>query len=184
MRIDQSNLSRYQLHPFLAYSKKAIQASCSVIRSRDQLRVVFFLSGEVIELVVPDMENAISRKDSLWQTTCFECFFKAVDRAKYWELNVSPGGCWNLYRFTDYRQGMQEEKSVHEIASYFTQEKREISLSCSLPLGTILEPDAKLAVGLSCVLEHKSGEKQYWALCHPGDVPDFHHPESMALIIP
>ncbi len=34
---------------------------------------------------------------------------------KYWEFNLSPAGDWNVYRFTDYRQGMEEETAISSL---------------------------------------------------------------------
>jgi hypothetical protein len=40
------------------------------------------------------------------------------------------------------------------------------------------------AIGLSAVIETVGGAKSWWALNHPSDKPDFHHPESFALKSP
>ena len=33
----------------------------------------------------------------------------------------------------------------------------------------------------TAVIEEADGTKSYWALAHPSDKPDFHHPDSFAL---
>ncbi|RYG10830.1 MAG: hypothetical protein EON96_16135 [Caulobacteraceae bacterium] len=44
-----------------------------------------------------------------------------------------------------------------------------------------LPEDAGEAVGLAAVIESFDGTIAYWALAHPSDKPDFHHPDSFAL---
>ena len=39
-------------------------------------------------------------------------------------------------------------------------------------------------IAASAVLENKSGHKSYWALAHPTDKPDFHHPDGFVLDLP
>ena len=43
-----------------------------------------------------------------------------------------------------------------------------------------VEGDQRWQLGLSAVLEEVDGTKSYWALTHPGDKPDFHHPDCFA----
>jgi len=38
--------------------------------------------------------------------------------------------------------------------------------------------------GLSAVIEEPTGAISYWALAHPSDKPDFHHPDSFILELP
>ena len=38
--------------------------------------------------------------------------------------------------------------------------------------------------GLSAVIEEAQGALSYWALAHPSDKPDFHHPDSFVLDLP
>lgn len=39
-------------------------------------------------------------------------------------------------------------------------------------------------LGLSAVIEGVDGAISYWALVHPSDKPDFHHPDSFVLDLP
>ncbi len=41
-----------------------------------------------------------------------------------------------------------------------------------------------LKLGLSVVIEDVDGNLTYWALAHPSDKPDFHHPDSFVLTLP
>ena len=40
------------------------------------------------------------------------------------------------------------------------------------------------AFGLTAVIETLDGAISYWALAHPAEKPDFHHPDSFILILP
>ena len=44
-----------------------------------------------------------------------------------------------------------------------------------------LPDDGLWRVGLTAVVEDVEGRISYWALAHPGEKPDFHHPDSFVL---
>ncbi len=121
-------------------------------------------------------EAPAGRADELWRHTCFEAFV-ATERG-YREFNLSPSGQWAAYHFDDYRSGMRAADEVATVAgldggsNYVALEGR-----IELPLGA-----ARL--GLSAVIETVDGAKTYWALTHPSDKPDFHHPDSFILDLP
>jgi hypothetical protein len=39
-------------------------------------------------------------------------------------------------------------------------------------------------LALSAVIQALNGDRTYWALAHPSDKPDFHHPDSFILDLP
>jgi len=41
-----------------------------------------------------------------------------------------------------------------------------------------LPGNSPLEAGLSVILKEKSGVMAYWAVKHPSEKPDFHHPDS------
>jgi hypothetical protein len=45
-------------------------------------------------------------------------------------------------------------------------------------------PSGARRLGLSAVIEATDGTISYWALAHPSDKPDFHHPDSFVLELP
>ena len=47
-----------------------------------------------------------------------------------------------------------------------------------------VEGDQGWQLGLSAVLEEVDGTKSYWALAHPEDKPNFHHPDCFAAQLP
>jgi hypothetical protein len=121
-------------------------------------------------------EASVGRADNLWKHTCFEAFVTTDDG--YREFNLSPSGQWASYRFDSYRQGIRPADEVCVVegldggADYVALEGR-----VELPVEA-----RKLA--LSAVIETVDGAKTYWALAHPSDKPDFHHPESFVLDLP
>ena len=50
--------------------------------------------------------------------------------------------------------------------------------------GLIELPPGAEALALSAVIERVDGSISYWALRHPSDKPDFHHPDSFVLDLP
>jgi hypothetical protein len=43
--------------------------------------------------------------------------------------------------------------------------------------------DAPLVMGVSAVIVARDGSRSYWALVHPAEKPDFHHPDAFALTL-
>lgn len=141
----------------------------------------WLLEGRLAGLAWPATAGAPVRRDGLWEHTCLEAFFAPVDRHGYWELNVAPNGAWNLYRFEGPRTGMRPEDRVNGLAAFAAEvdggARRAVTATLDVtPLAELA--DGPLAVGLTAVLETRTGERSYWALCHRGDAPDFHRRES------
>ena len=114
------------------------------------------------------------RRDSLWEHTCFEAFLGLPDDPAYWELNVSPSGDWNLYRFSDYRQ-REAEQSLGS-APDVTLQPVGRGVRCSVEVDSCgFWPGSLVpAIGLTMVVEHTPGDLSFWALSHPGEQADFH----------
>ena len=143
--------------------------------------------GDLAQIKVPDLKEAdpslAGRKDELWRTTCFECFYGPAGSDEYIEANFALTMDWAIYRFDSYRQGMRPSSlSVEGMMGRLGPDF--IELGVHLPLEGFVRPDlpaVKLRLGLSAVIEATDGSISYWALAHPSDKPDFHHPESFAL---
>ena len=144
---------------------------------RRRLWARYFVSGDVERVRWPQPRpGGGGRADGLWRTTCFEAFLWAGGR--YWEYNFSPAGEWAAYRFDGYRQG--------QTAAAETASPALLELGAG---GAELEagferPDGVIRIGLSAVIEDAEGSLSYWALAHPSDKPDFHHPDSFILDAP
>ncbi len=176
-------LTRHSLQPFEP-SPAGVACLCAAQIKKKVLRLDFTITGEIKKLVIPDQTDQPIRKDELWQSTCFEFFFKIAGNKSYWEFNISPTGDWNLYRFSDYREGMKPELRVTAAKSERSQTENAFSLRCSFPVNGLISQDANIQLGLSCVVACKDGAKCYYALCHPGKQPDFHHQNSFLIIFP
>jgi hypothetical protein len=132
-------------------------AALTVVIDHDDaaLRLRFVVEGRIDDVAWP--EPADGRVDELWRRTCFEAFVQA--NGGYVEFNLSPSGQWASYRFDAPRQGMRN------------------AVELTLPSGA-------RRLGLSAVIEATDGTISYWALAHPSDKPDFHHPDSFVLELP
>lgn len=162
-----------------------LRIGCDATRRVDgQLHLWFSVEG-ASPLRLPGARplDERSRTDGLWQHTCCEAFIEF--EGGYYEFNLSPSGDWALYRFTGYRAGM----SNPEIASPVVKAHRNgdlWQLQAHIDLSGLqkLQHNRPWRMGLSAVMETKDGQKTYWALAHPSDKPDFHHPDSFALVLP
>ncbi len=144
---------------------------------RSWIYVIFRASGFDPDLLLPT--GSAGRQDGLWKHTCCE-IFADLGQGRYAEFNISPSGAWAAYSFDSYREGMAmvdvhaPEVSCRSAAGGFELE------------ATLFWPEwpGVRALGASAVMETVDGVKTYWALAHPSDKPDFHHPDSFTLRSP
>lgn len=170
----------FLLKPFESISDLVI--SGRVVRSQSSLTVEYTLTGALDQLKVPPSDDeAPSRRDHLWEKTCFEVFIGMPDSPRYWEVNASPNGDWNVYRFDDYRQAMVAEPACKGVSSTWLPLTKGYYLTLELPTDDWLAVDQPLKLGVSTVLETDS--ISHWALVHPGQAPDFHCRDGFSLEI-
>jgi len=144
-------------------------------REGDRLRLIYRTAGDAASVVWPVWDPS-GRTDELWRHTCFEVF--VLTGEGYVEFNLSPSGRWASYAFADYRTGMTDATQSAVVEPIVLSASRGVlSAQVDLPLGV-----RRLAV--SAVIEGQDGSKTYWALAHPSDKPDFHHPDSFVLELP
>ena len=137
------------------------------------LSLEYVLAGPVERVLWPQAAARVPT-DELWRTTCFEAFVRTA--GGYVEYNLSPSGAWAAYRFDGYREGMRGlEMPAPFIVTRTAPGQFVLTADVTLP------EDAVEAVGLAAVIEGSDGTIAYWALAHPSDKPDFHHPDSFAL---
>lgn len=135
----------------------------------------FVAEGDVDKVDWP-APAAQERADELWRHTCFEAFVATEDG--YVEYNLSPSSQWASYRFDGPRAGMrtaEEVATVEGLDGAFDM----VALEARIEL-----PQGAKRLGLSAVIESAGGAMSYWALAHPSDKPDFHHPDSFILDLP
>ena len=126
----------------------------------------FRLDADLDRLRIPP-RRPVRFVDGLWRHTCFEVFVAAHGSRAYREYNFSPSGEWAAYAFSSYRK---------------RSARRIMRPRWNGRVATIAAT-GKLKIGLSAVIEEKSGALSYWALRHPRSKPDFHHRRAFALAL-
>ncbi len=150
----------------------------NVKRDSNIFSISYSLVGAMAEIVIPPPADMLSRKNNLWEETCFECFLGLINSEQYWEFNLSPAGHWNVYRFKAYRKGMQEEPAFTSLPFSVVRKPDALLLSLKFDLGKIAPADQALKVGASAVIKSIDGKASFWALTHPAPQPDFHQRNS------
>jgi hypothetical protein len=143
---------------------------------RAALRLRYRASGTIADLLIPAPAMS-ARTDALWQHTCFEAFLRPRAGGRYLEFNFAPSTEWAAYAFSDYRSAME---IVADASVSIDVEETQDALTLTVLLEG-LPDDAGWRLGLSAVMEEKSGRRSYWALAHPPGKPDFHHSDCFAL---
>ena len=161
-------------HPTTAIGPVA-HIQVELVREGAGLWLRFTAGGDVDRVLWPDPATA-ARADELWRHTCFEVFVRTPDG--YREYNLSPSGQWASYAFDGYRNDMRDAGEVATLEP-LDGASDQVALEARIQL----PPDAS-ALGLSAVVEDVDGGVSYWALAHPSDKPDFHHPDSFTLALP
>jgi hypothetical protein len=153
----------------------------AIERHNSDLSITYVLRGPLSKLAVPPAAKVPMRRESLWKETCFEFFIAAGDDDRYWEFNLSPAGHWNVYRFSSYRQGMQEEPAFDSLPLTIRVQPNALKLSLVVDLGRIIRAGQTLSVGVAAVIKTADGCRSYWALNHHGSDPDFHLRDSFVI---
>lgn len=165
---------RVQLYPHPATPRPDLTLEVEARRAGGVLSLEYRLGGALATVRWPEPQ-ARRHTDDLWRATCFEAFIATGDEA-YVEFNLSPSGAWAAYAFSAYRDGMRPlEISAPAMAVRHSGDAFALTAD-------LVVPEAFVGpISLSAVIEGLNGEKTYWALAHPSDKPDFHHPDSRVL---
>ena len=148
------------------------------------LCIEYQLHGDLQAVNIPTFSSVYPRRHGLWRQTCFELFFGIPGESQYWEVNLGPDGCWNCYRFTGYRQGMEEEAAAEELSCRVLREGNTFSLSCRIDAHNLVPDCKRLEVGIAAVLLDSTGAAGHWAIDHFDVVPDFHGRRSFLIVLP
>jgi len=142
----------------------------------------YTLIADMNQLLIP-VAAAARRADDLWRHTCFEAFIGMKDGGAYYEFNFSPSRQWAAYRFRAYRDGgpLNAEAVAPDIFVEQAADRLRLAATVRLDRLLVIQPGTSLRIGLAAVIEAADGSLSYWALNHPADKPDFHHPDSFAL---
>jgi len=155
----------------------------TIIRTRQELTVRFELRGKLADIALPPPAAIEERRHNLWRETCFEVFFGRQNEKAYRELNLSPAGHWNAYRFNDCRQGMRQDPKIADLRSTCRREANRLELTLSVDLAGLDLDNAPLQLGLSAVILSRQGAQTYWALTHCGPHPDFHNRKAWLFLV-
>jgi hypothetical protein len=179
--MDQLTEQSFTLQPFLLDDALCdIYVEGNIQRQADTLAIHYELSD-------PDSIASISsaalptRKNGLWEETCFEFFLGVQGSDRYWEFNLSPAGHWNIYRFDGYRQGMQDETAWDRLPFKVRQHSGSVMLDLDLDLSPIAGATQKLEFAIAAVIKLKTGATSYWALTHYAPQADFHQRKSFTI---
>lgn len=153
----------------------------SACREGGLLRVAFRLEGRLPVVVPAAAPGAGSRRDGLWNGTCFEAFVAVAGEPRYTEVNLSPARDWNVYLFDGYRSGMRPDAALPDLPRTTEASDGILAAAFDLPLASLAPGDRALEVGLAAVIRFDDGNIEHWALAHPGDRPDFHLREGLLL---
>ncbi len=174
----------FKLKPFPTVGPKPdIEIRGYIVRSSNWLKISYELHGALSEIIVQPASEIISRKNGLWEETCFEFFLRAKNSTAYLEFNLSPSGHWNIYRFESYRQGMQEESAISSLPFSVTHTPEVLKISLDLDLQNIFPSDRPLKAAVSAVIQSIDATTTYWAPTHPGPKADFHLPDCFILCL-
>ena len=162
-----------------------IEINGRVARHINTLIVHYELIGNLLKIEIPERKQIPSRVKGLWENTCFELFFAVKDCDQYWEINLSPSGDWNVFRFEHYEEqrsidNLREETSIASLPSMTQEKSGSLLLDCEFNLDGIIREDQLLEIGISAVIKFRNG-KSYWALAHCDPKPNFHKRDSFNL---
>jgi hypothetical protein len=171
----------FSLQPFDPIHPLDLKINGSIARHDNKLSISYTLLGDLDKVVIPAIVDLPIRKHNLWEETCFEFFLGIKNSTRYWEFNLSPAGHWNIYRFDDYRQGMQEEMAITSLPFSVQNQSDALQLVLELDLDKLISADTLLDVAITTVIKSQKGNISYWALTHTGSQADFHQRDSFMI---
>jgi hypothetical protein len=171
------------LSPFNTGDAHDLRVRGNIERRSGSLIVVYELNGPMKNLAIPPLSMKPERKNRLWEDTCFELFLRPAGSEAYWEINLSPSGDWNVFRFSGYRQGMQEEQTFETLP--FTAEilSNSLRLVVEIEIEKIIPEGKAISVGVNAVIKEVNGDRSYWALTHNEIKPDFHRKDGFIITL-
>ncbi|WP_427159262.1 DOMON-like domain-containing protein [Aliinostoc sp. HNIBRCY26] len=174
----------FSLQPFpSAEPSPDLKITGNISRENNQLAITYQLTGDLKQVVIPPLVDIPTRKNELWENTCFEFFLGVRNSPRYWEFNLSPAGDWNIYRFDGYRQGMQEETAFNQLPFSVQSHPDSLIISLNSDLNQIISSAQSLEVAITTVIKQPDNHITYWAVVHKGAEADFHLRDSFIIMI-
>ncbi len=148
-----------------------------------KLFLQYIIEGELTAIRMP-VRAAPRRAERLWEHTCLEAFLSTAGSTAYCEFNLAPSTAWAAYAFDRYRDGMKrlQMRCPPELTIRAGRYRWEMDARIGPPADWLkIGDDSAALLGACAVIESVRGTLSYWALKHPSDHPDFHHPDGFAL---
>ena len=143
---------------------------------------MYVVAGNCAALRIPHATDRPGPADGLWRHTCLEAFVAVDGDSAYREFNFAPSGQWAIYSFASERVRTPSEVDVAiQPSIQIHSDSEQLTLTAKLPWTTLPPRGRTLWIALSAVIEDANGQLSYWALQHPCEQPDFHHPAGRAL---
>jgi hypothetical protein len=172
------------LKPFPGEAPRVpLEITGAITRRAHTLALRYELRGDLVMLALPKPAERPTRRDGLWQETCFEFFLSPENFPQYWEFNLSPAGHWNVYGFRSYRQGMREETALTALPFTVVKEPASLLLTLEVDVGGFIPSEHSIDVAIAAVIKAQDGALTYWALAHPGPRPDFHRRDDFIITL-
>ncbi|MEA5594915.1 DOMON-like domain-containing protein [Rivularia sp. UHCC 0363] len=172
----------FSLQPFEP-PKIDLQITGEITRLNHTLTLNYALKGDLEKIEIPTTVDIPTRKDRLWETTCFELFLGKHNYTHYWEFNLSPSGDWNIYRFERYREVMELEHRVIILPFNVIRDSNSLFLELEFNMQCLTSIDRNFDVSITTVIKHKTGDTSYWAVKHCGEKADFHLRDSFLFYV-
>lgn len=158
-----------------------VQVTGTAAREGAVLQLTWRLQDPAGVVAVSSLSAEPERRHELWKATCFEFFLAAEGKPGYWEFNLAPAGHWNVYRFEGYRAGMVEEGAYDALPFSVVRGTGGTEVSVRVDTTGLGIGSQTWRMAVSAVVGEGGDRVTYWALSHPGDEPDFHHPDAFQL---
>jgi hypothetical protein len=142
------------------------------INQANKANILWSVKGEISQIQVPEISSTpiqLKKSQRLWEESCFECFFFEKDSSKYFELNLSTDGRYDVLCFNDYRKLAEDQNRDLKLSNLKAQKegsKLSVEIQAEIPRDLILQP--------TLILKLNNGEKLYFASEHPSNEADFH----------
>ena len=135
----------FVLRPFAPEgSRHGVEITGHLARRPAALTIGYRLQGRLADVLLPAPPAAPARRHRLWEGTCFEFFLALQEAAPYWEFNLSPAGDWNVYRFSNYRQGQAIEPAFASLPFGVHRSPETLRLTLEVDLARIVPADRPL----------------------------------------
>lgn len=128
--------------------------------------------------------SSLERKIGLWEGTCFEAFLYNKLNGEYIEFNFSGTGFWNAFHFKQRDQELKEYQNLKLRKHRFITSPQHRTFEVQIDLSELpfQVEEGHFLIGITCILVNEDQEKEYFAIKHCQEKPDFHDPDSFVSI--